>query len=163
MREPKDGIVIQEEIAKGASSDGRKGRDDDDPEEIQPPATSREHATNREDGNARQVEELKRHTSVHSAERSVSAAAGPARRRLHAGVRPCRRGWRVGIYVVTRFRALAISAGVENFVAKAASRGPLCFSMVCRSTVAKYSTPLLTACRTCRRSVSSGRIPRSLS
>src|SRR5215510_15549765 len=67
---------MQEEIPERTSSEGRHGRDDDDPQEIQPPATRREHAAHREDGNAHKVEEIKDHTSSHNAERRRSAAAG---------------------------------------------------------------------------------------
>ena len=60
---------MQEEIPESASADGRHGRDDDDPQEIQPPATRREHSAHREDGNAHKVEKIKDHTLAHNAER----------------------------------------------------------------------------------------------
>ena len=71
MHDPEDRIPMQEEIPERASSDGRHGCDDEDPEEIQPPATRREHATDREDGNAHQVEDMKHHTSSHTVEQRL--------------------------------------------------------------------------------------------
>lgn len=61
-------MPIQEEITESASSDGCNGRDDDDPQEIQPPATRREHSAHREDGGAHKVEEIEDHTLFHNAE-----------------------------------------------------------------------------------------------
>jgi hypothetical protein len=52
---------MQEEIPESASADGRNGREDDDPQEIHPPAPRREHSAHREDGDAHKVEEIEDH------------------------------------------------------------------------------------------------------
>src|SRR5437773_925629 len=71
-------MPIQEEISQRASPNRCDGRDDDDPEEIQPSITRGEHSTHRKDGNAPKIEGMEDHRSSRNAERSGSAAARSA-------------------------------------------------------------------------------------
>src|SRR2546427_6663682 len=71
-------MPIQEEISQRASPNRCDGRDDDDPEEIQPSITRGEHSTHRKDGNAPKIEGIEDHRSSRNAERSRCAAAASA-------------------------------------------------------------------------------------
>src|SRR5947207_9702455 len=62
-------MPIQEEISQRASPNRCDGRDDDDPEEIQPSITRGEHSTHRKDGNAPKIEGMDDHRSSRNAER----------------------------------------------------------------------------------------------
>src|SRR5205814_292213 len=93
-------MPIQEEISQRASPNRCDGRDDDDPEEIQPSITRGEHSTHRKDGNAPKIEGMEDHRSSRNAERRRSAAGasnaspGPLKRLVRRtpslGGTPCR-------------------------------------------------------------------------
>ncbi len=49
-------MPIQEDIAESAAADSGNGRNDDDPQKVQPPVTRRKHSAHRKNGNTRKVE-----------------------------------------------------------------------------------------------------------
>src|SRR5438876_4140391 len=77
-------MPIQEEISQRASPNRCDGRDDDDPEEIQPSITRGEHSTHRKDGNAPKIEGMEDHRSSRNAERPVLTCGGPPTAEPHA-------------------------------------------------------------------------------
>jgi hypothetical protein len=62
-------VAVQEEIAKGTSSDGCNRRDHDDPEEVQIPITRRKYAARGKHGHACKVKVIKEHAPSYIAER----------------------------------------------------------------------------------------------
>src|SRR5438309_4338200 len=81
-------MPIQEEISQRASPNRCDGRDDDDPEEIQPSITRGEHSTHRKDGNAPKIEGMEDHRSSRNAERARSPAASePCERAVRCNVK----------------------------------------------------------------------------
>src|SRR5262245_22152843 len=74
-------MPIQEKVSQCASSNRGDGRDDDDPEEIQPSMTRGEHSAHRKDGNAPEIEGIGDHRSSRNAEHSGSPDAREQRER----------------------------------------------------------------------------------